>query len=467
MEKRIILAFVISMVLISFYNTLVLKKIRNDKPGAPQPAYEDVASKGDMRQDKGMGLPAEMPAVSDEEAGWIGEETRYRVSDLGVFGCHQEVEGAKAPVELEFHPPALVRQDARSWRVAVTDGVLRLEGELGTKGVWVSGPAVPQDAELPRRYARLYQGLVVNYGTRVRRIRLKDKKLNLNDTLEGVGVYSKYYLAYVRVDRGVIDQVVARQEDGWIRTYLHLIPDEVSQPVRLLFYAGLFRKEFMKGLPEAGRLVKGSILSGITNLLWWTLKGFYRVTRNWGLAIVLLAVAFSLVFMPLTLKSYTAMKRLQAMQPEMKALQERYRDDPQRLNQELIMLYAKYKVNPLSGCLPLLLQLPVIFALYPLLLNTYELKGAGFLWIKDLSRPDVLFSVGKLEIHLLPILVALLMVIQQRTSTASAQGNQTMLWLFPVLFLFIFYNLPSGLVLFWLVMSLFNAGQQVIISRMG
>ena len=465
MEKRIILAFVISMVLISVYNTLVLKKIRKEQPVATQPAYEDTSTKGEVTQSEGMDLPAEIPSVSGEGAEWVGEKTRYRASDQGIFGCLQEVEGAKAPVELEFDPPVLLREDTRPWKVNAKEGVLLLEASAGPGGIWVNGPALPQKMDLPKRYAKFYQGLVVNDGRRVKRIRLNDKELKLDKPLRGVGVYSKYYLAYVGVERGIIDKVIAKQEGDWIRTYLHLAPEGGN--LRLRFYAGLFRKEFMKGLPEANRLVKGSVLSGITHLLWLTLKGFYRITKNWGLAIVLLAVTFSLVFMPLTLKSYTAMKRLQAMQPEMKALQERYKDDPQRLNQELIMLYAKYKVNPFSGCLPLLLQLPVFFALYPLLLNTYELKGAGFLWIKDLSRPDVLFTIGGLEIHLLPILVSGLMVIQQRTSTATAQGNQAMLWLFPALFLFIFYNLPSGLVLFWLVMSLFNAGQQVLISRMG
>ena len=150
-------------------------------------------------------------------------------------------------------------------------------------------------------------------------------------------------------------------------------------------------------------------------------------------------------------------KGMQHLQPKIEELRRVYKDNPQRLNKEILELYRKNKINPLGGCLPLILQIPVFFSLYQALMRSIELKGANFLWIKDLSQPDRL--VASPEINILPILMAITMFLQQKltmpaTSGTSGEQQRFMSFVLPVMFGFIFYKIPSGLVLYWFVNSL-------------
>ena len=157
------------------------------------------------------------------------------------------------------------------------------------------------------------------------------------------------------------------------------------------------------------------------------------------------------------------MRRIQEIQPHIEKLRKVHKDNPQKLNKELAGIYKEYKINPLGGCLPLLVQMPIFIALYQGLIRSIELKGANFLWIKDLSNPDFVripFSLPFLgnEIHILPLLMVGAMFFQQKISTKSTivaskeqqQQQKFMLIFFPLFFGFLFYNFPSGLVLYWL-----------------
>ena len=170
------------------------------------------------------------------------------------------------------------------------------------------------------------------------------------------------------------------------------------------------------------------------------------------------------------------MKQMQSLQPHIEELRKTYKDNPQKLNTEIMKLYKENKVNPFSGCLPLILQIPIFFALYQVLLRSVALKGAHFLWIKDLSMPDRLFimpfSIPFLgnEFNLLPLLMTIGMFVQQKLSmgaagTGSAEQQKLMLFLFPLMFGFIFYHMPSGLVLYWFVNSALMLAYQLKINR--
>jgi YidC/Oxa1 family membrane protein insertase len=185
----------------------------------------------------------------------------------------------------------------------------------------------------------------------------------------------------------------------------------------------------------------------------------HKITNSWGLGIIILTILMYLCLYPLTLKQLGSMKKMQALQPEMEVLRKQHKDNPQKLNKEVMELYKKHNVNPLGGCLPIVLQIPVFFALFQALNRGIELKGAHFLWIKDLSEPDKLMIIGTTNINLLPILMLVAMFFQQKMSMASmasaqAEQQKMMLWLTPIMFGFIFYNMPSGLVLYWFVNSL-------------
>jgi YidC/Oxa1 family membrane protein insertase len=191
---------------------------------------------------------------------------------------------------------------------------------------------------------------------------------------------------------------------------------------------------------------------------------------NWGVSIILLTVMIKLMFFPLSIKQQKNMAQMSKLQPKLKALQQRYKDDKQKLNQEIMGLYRQEKVNPLGGCLPLLIQFPVIIALYRVLGDALALRGAPFaLWINDLSVPDTLFYPW---LHILPILMGATMLIQNFISPASAMGGAgadprqaQMLKFMPIIFLFIFWKFPAGLNLYWTVYTILGIGEQVIIRR--
>lgn len=198
---------------------------------------------------------------------------------------------------------------------------------------------------------------------------------------------------------------------------------------------------------------------------------FHNFMPNWGLCIIAFGVLIFLALYPLTFKSLKSMREMQKLQPQIEALKKQYQKDPQRLNKEIMELYRIHKVNPFGGCLPLLLQIPVFFALYQALLRSADLKGSNFLWIKDLSEPDrlMVFSsslpfIGN-ELNILPIVMAITMFFQQKISSknmpaADPQQQKFMLIFFPILFGIMFYRFPSGLALYWAVYSLLSLAFQ-------
>ena len=221
---------------------------------------------------------------------------------------------------------------------------------------------------------------------------------------------------------------------------------------------------------------------GIGKVLLLIMKFFQRVVKNWGVAIILLTFLINIVLYPLTFKSLKSMREMQALQPKIEALRIAYKNNPQKLNREIMELYKKHKINPMGGCLPILLQMPVFFALYQVLMRSIELRGAPFLWIRDLSQPDRLivfnFSIpwfGK-ELNILPILMAGSMFLQQKLSTPKrtalqgtvdqyAQQQKMMAIMMPLMFGVLFYHLPSGLVLYWFTNTLLTMAEQGIFLR--
>ena len=197
--------------------------------------------------------------------------------------------------------------------------------------------------------------------------------------------------------------------------------------------------------------------------LLWTLNLFHAVVHNYGVAIILLTILVRVLFWPLTHKSTESMQRMKEIQPELKALQEKYKENPQKLQQETMKLYREKKVNPMGGCLPMFVQIPVFIALYTVLRNAIELRYAGFLWISDLSAPENLFAgavpiVGSLNI--LPLVMAGSMIWQQKLTPQPAatpeqmQQQKMMTFMMPLMMLFFFYKMPSGLVLYWTTSNL-------------
>lgn len=199
----------------------------------------------------------------------------------------------------------------------------------------------------------------------------------------------------------------------------------------------------------------------ISLLLLDILQFLHRIFGNWGVDIILLTVLVKAAFWPLSKKSFDSMKAMQKLQPEMEKIKERFADDKQKLSQETMELYKRHKVNPLGGCLPMVLQMPVFFGLYQLLQNTIELRHAPFaLWITDLAAPERLMIAGY-GIPVLTLLLGASMFLQQKmTPSAADPTQQRIMMLMPVVFTFMFINFPAGLTLYWLTQNILTIGQQ-------
>jgi YidC/Oxa1 family membrane protein insertase len=201
-------------------------------------------------------------------------------------------------------------------------------------------------------------------------------------------------------------------------------------------------------------------LTVIAAPIFWVLEMIHRYVGNWGWSIILLTILIKLAFFPLSATSYKSMAKMRVMSPKLTKLKETYGDDKQRLNQEMMELYKREKINPLGGCLPILVQIPVFIALYWVLLGTVEMRGAPWLgWITDLSVKD--------PYYILPLIMGATMLFQTKLNPTPPDPIQAKVMLFmPIVFTAMFLVFPAGLVLYWTVNNLLSIGQQWQITRM-
>ena len=227
--------------------------------------------------------------------------------------------------------------------------------------------------------------------------------------------------------------------------------------------------------------VSSGIWRPLEVLLKWLLQFFYKLIPNWGVSIILVTILIKVIFFPLTKKSSESTQQMQKMQPKIKELQEKYKGKPQKLNEEMEKLYKEAGYNPLSGCLPLLIQLPILFAMYRLFNNYFEFRGAMFIphWIPDLSIGDSVLQfpspipfLGWTDLRILPIVYVISQMVFGKitqTPTNDQQQNSTMkimMYGMPLFFFFMFYNAPSGLLLYWTCTNFLMLVQQMIIKAM-
>ncbi|HOH97936.1 MAG TPA: membrane protein insertase YidC [Candidatus Cloacimonadota bacterium] len=240
-------------------------------------------------------------------------------------------------------------------------------------------------------------------------------------------------------------------------------------------YAGPSDAELLKGY---GRQMERIAERGAGWLRWlarfftWFLNWLHGYVRNYGVVIIIFALLLKIILHPLTHKSMDASLKMQKIQPQMQALQQKYKNDPKTLQIEMSKLYKEAGANPLSGCLPLLLQMPIFFSLYNVLRYSLDMRNAGFmLWLKDLSEPDPYL--------ILPILMGVFMIVQSlmmqpkrgnieemdEKQRAAASSQKMMTWMMPIMMFFIFRSMPAGLVLYWTVFNIFSIIQQYILQK--
>ncbi|MGH7731384.1 MAG: membrane protein insertase YidC [Candidatus Eiseniibacteriota bacterium] len=268
--------------------------------------------------------------------------------------------------------------------------------------------------------------------------------------------------------RAILPSGAPPEQDMVVSALIVALPGETQPVNRFLVYFG--PNEYFR----LARL--GVQLERVVDLGWSWISPFSRVllrllvwlnglVRNYGVAIIVLATLVRVLLHPLNMMSLKSMRAMQRLQPEMVRLKEKYKNDAQAMNTAVMALYKEHKVNPAGGCLPMLLQMPLFFALYSVLFNAIELRQAPFVaWIHDLSAPDKLFEVAGFPIRLLPILMAGSGFLTQKLTPTDPRQASTMYLMNAVMVVF-FYNLPSGLVLYWTVMNLLTALQQWLALR--
>lgn len=294
--------------------------------------------------------------------------------------------------------------------------------------------------------------------------------------IEWAAFDSTYFMCAILPENPAGTSVTMQQADKLVAMQVGAALD-VLQPgqEKVYTYQAYFGPKRLSLLQQIGFNLDQAVNFGWFDIMakptLWLLNFFYAYFKNYGIAIILVTIVFKLAFWPIAQKGLKSMKNMQKLQPKMVKLKEKYKDDPAMMNKEVMNLYKTYKVNPLGGCLPMVLQIPVFFALYKVLLMCIELRHAPFmLWITDLSAPDRLmigFDIPYLGgLPILTLLMGASMFLQQKMTPTTADPTQAKIMMFlPVMFTFMFLNFASGLVLYWFVNNLLAILQQYLINR--
>lgn len=280
------------------------------------------------------------------------------------------------------------------------------------------------------------------------------------------GITDKYFLTALLAEQGSIASVEIKKNQAGYLESVATSPGFTVAPgqavsIQYRLFVGPKDIDVLKA--------QGASLEQSLDLGWFTvlakpmlhaLKFFYGYIPNFGIGIIIITVVLKILFFPLTHKSYKSMKDMSKLQPKMAALKEKFKNDKDGLNKAVMELYREHKVNPLGGCLPMIVQIPVFFALYKALMFSIELRHAPFmLWITDLSDKD--------PYYITPLLMGVTMFIQQKMSPSNMDEMQQKIMLaLPVVFTFMFLTFPSGLVLYWLVNNILTIGQQLYINKL-
>jgi len=295
-----------------------------------------------------------------------------------------------------------------------------------------------------------------------------DNEMERKGAVQWVALQDKYFLS-VLMPQAANAALAKKEGEKLVSAGVRMPPAAGGATTALQLYAGPKEYDTLRslnvGLEETidfGWFIFGSwsVVKAVAKPIFYVLRFINEYTHNYGVTIILLTLGIKLLFVPLQFKSYKSMKQMQMIQPKVLGLQEKYKDDRDKLNKELIKLYRDHKVNPVGGCLPMILQMPVFVALFNILYMTIDLRQAPFVgWITDLSVQD--------PYYVLPIIMGATMVIQQKITPTTMDPMQAKVMLvLPVVMTFLFVNFPAGLVLYWLTNNLLTIGQQVLTDRL-
>jgi len=278
-----------------------------------------------------------------------------------------------------------------------------------------------------------------------------------------VGIGDRYFLTALAALEGQLTGFVRKNEASEFEVGLQadtvtIVPNQIVT-YKLIAYIGPKEQDRLLAYDLGfDKSVNYGWFSWLALPFLSVLKFFFGYLHNWGLAILALTMLVKLALFPISQNMYRSMKKMQTIQPQIQALKKKYKDDSKGLQQETMALYKQYKVNPMAGCAPMVIQIPVFFALYRVLYNAIELRGASFLYIPDLSLKD--------PYYITPLLMGATMLLQQRMSPTSADPKQAKMMMFmPIIFTAMFLNFSSGLVIYFLFSNIMAIGEQTLIRK--
>ncbi|MBI3356478.1 MAG: membrane protein insertase YidC [Nitrospirae bacterium] len=294
-----------------------------------------------------------------------------------------------------------------------------------------------------------------------------DSELERKGAVQWAALQDKYFLSAL-IPKQSSAVLVKKEGEKLVSTVVRMPAPSTGATLGFELYAGPKEFDTLRNLQigledtiDFGWFIFGSwdVVRAVAKPIFYVLRFINDYTHNYGLTIIILTIGIKLLFVPLQYKSYKSMKQMQVIQPKVAAIQEKFKEERDRLNKELIKLYRDHKVNPVGGCLPMVLQMPVFVALFNILYMTIDLRQAPLgLWITDLSVQD--------PYYVLPIIMGGTMMIQQKITPTTMDPTQAkVMLLLPAFMTFLFINFPAGLVLYWLTNNTLTIGQQILTDR--
>jgi YidC/Oxa1 family membrane protein insertase len=303
---------------------------------------------------------------------------------------------------------------------------------------------------------------------------LKDVYLETKPEVSWAGVASQYFCTLVTTEKTKGTSAWAKRFDtgkpGSTPTHgmqgglgmpgFTLQPGDILTETFAIYSGPKDLRELRKMKGSQDRVMNFGMFGIVSEVLLWGMNALKGVLHSYAAAIIVLTLIIKSILWPVQNKATNEMRKMSALSPKMTEMREKYKDDPQKLNEEMMKLYREYGVNPFSGCLPMFIQIPIFFGFYAMLGSAIELRNSSFLWIHDLSQPDTIGHFLGFPINLLPIIMAGTMIWQMTITPKSGDAMQQRIFYFmPVIFLVFCYNYASGLALYWTTQNLFSIVQ--------
>lgn len=454
------------------FEELILKQFKDSV--APDAAFKSLIQPDAGGRNMQFGFKENsVPGLEAAVYTALSAEDQVMVRDKAekVVLAWTSADGVEIQKTFTFHPDsylidAVVQVTNRGTRLLKDRATLSVAREMGEspRGVVFQGPS----------------GVIDNKLKEIAVGDIEDDPIN-EGLVSWVGIVDRYFMTALMPAEATPGKMqVSLKESQKVTNTLVLAENDIAPgQTRTFAFKAFYGPKNTNLLKSYGYNLAKAINFGWFDFLakpaLWIMNMIYSVIPNYGIAIILLTVMTKIILWPLGNKSYKSMNEMKRMQPLMTEIREKYKDDKKKMNEEMMGLYRTYKINPMGGCLPMIVQLPVFLALYNMLYGSIELRHAPFVgWINDLSSPDRLFDFGvsipfmtpPAGIPVLTVIMGATMFLQQKMSPPPGDPAQAKIMLFlPIIFTFIFINFPAGLVLYWLVNNILSIAQQFYIQK--